>query len=391
MYMSGRSLRLAALVVVILAGTLLSLRTTVRQSASYRVQTGYPSLVYVPGYEKGPWVTADSAVLIDQESGAILYAKAEHVRRAPASTTKILTALLAISYGKMEDVVVVSRRAASTPGSSVYLRAGDRLTLSELLKGVLMCSGNDGSVAIAEHLAGSEAEFARRMTIKARELGAMNSHFRNAHGLRAVGHYSTAYDLALLARRAVQERTFAALVSTRQSSMTWQDRQKIMQLNNTNRLLWSLEGADGVKTGTTSQAGKCLVASASRGGRRLIAAVLHCDDRWGDAARLLEYGFKNFTVLKGVQAGQVLATASIRGAKTRHLRLAARASVSITIPAGQEALVHRMIEVPREVKAPVKAGATIGRVGVFFGDQELASTDLLAVTGVKRSFLGFEW
>lgn len=391
MYMSGRSLRLTALIVVLLAGVLFSLRTTVRQSASYRVQAGYPSLVYVPGYEKGPWVTADSAVLIDQESGAILYAKAEHVRRAPASTTKILTALLAISYGKMEDVVVVSRRAASTPGSSVYLRPGDRLTLGELLKGVLMCSGNDGSVAVAEHLAGSEAEFARRMTIKARELGAMNSHFRNAHGLRAVGHYTTAYDLALLARRAIQNRTFASLVSTRQSSMTWQDRQKVMQLSNTNRLLWSLEGADGVKTGTTSQAGKCLVASASRGGRRLIAAVLHSDDRWGDAARLLEYGFKNFAVLKGVQAGQVLATVSIRGAKTRHLGLAARASVSITIPAGQEALVHRMIEVPRELKAPVKAGATIGRVGVFFGDQELASTDLVAVTSVKRSFLGFEW
>ena len=149
-----------------------------------------------------------------------------NIRRAPASTTKIVAALLAIEYGKMNEIVTVSPRAASVGGTSIWLRPGDKLMLSELIKGILMRSGNDGSTAIAEHLAGSEREFAAIMTMKAREMGALNTQFRNAHGLRAAGHYSTAYDLAVLARNAMQNKTFASLVSTRESQLTWEEKNR---------------------------------------------------------------------------------------------------------------------------------------------------------------------
>lgn len=360
-------------------------------SPGYRVEPGYPALIYVPGYSDGPRVTAESAVLIDEESGAILFAKGEHVRRAPASTTKILTALLAVTYGRLNDTVIVSRRAALVGGSTIGLRAGDRIRLGELLKGVLMCSGNDGSVAVAEHLAGSEMEFARRMTVKAHEMGALNSQFKNAHGLTAVGHYSTAYDLALLARQAMQLPTFARLVTTRQAQMAWEERGKMAWLNNTNKLLWTLEGADGVKTGTTSRAGKCLVASASRGRRRLIAVVLHSYDRWGDAARLLEYGFESFRLCWGAREGQAVASVQVKGGRIGHITLVPRAPLCVPVRAGRESDIRRVIEVPRVMRAPLRPGLPAGRMALYDGDQELCATDLIVPTEIRRRFLWWVW
>lgn len=390
MYVSRRVLRFVLFGTVALFGLSLSVYLA-SNSPNYRVEPGYPTLIYVPGYREGPRVTAESAVLIDESSGAILYAKNEHARRAPASTTKILTALLAIKYGNLSDMVTVSRRAAWVGGSTIGLHAGERVSLGELLKGVLMSSGNDGSVAVAEHLAGTESEFAKRMTIKAREMGALNTQFKNAHGLTAVGHYTTAYDLALLAREAMKDPVFARLVMTRRAEMVWENRRKMCWLNNTNLLLWTLEGADGVKTGTTSVAGKCLVASASRGRRRLIAVVLRSYDRWGDAARLLEYGFDSFQLCWGARAGQAVAAVRVRGGHVGRMTLVPRTPVCIPVRAGQAGAVRRVIEIPRELKAPLRAGTAVGRIGLYVGDQELCASDLVLPTAIRRRFLWRIW
>lgn len=376
--------------VTILIGLSFTIYLAVR-STDYQVEAGFPRMVYVPGYYEGPVVTADSAVLIDEESGAILYAKNEHIRRAPASTTKIVTAMLAIEYGKMNEIVTVSPRAASVGGTSIWLRPGDKLMLAEMVKGILMRSGNDGSAAIAEHLAGTERDFAAIMTVKAREMGALNTQFRNAHGLRAVGHFSTAYDLAVLARNAMQNRIFASLVSTRESQLSWEEKEQVRALRNTNRLLWTLDGADGIKTGTTSQAGRCLVASATRGGRRLIAVVLHSDDRWGDAVRLLEYGFQNFSLCWGARAGQVVARVPVKGGDARELMLVPRTTLCVPVRNNDSNTVQRILEIPEAINAPIRKGAVVGRVSLMSGDSELYSVDLIAANAVKRHFLWWKW
>lgn len=376
--------------VTILIGLSFTIYLAVR-STGYQVAPGFPRMVYVPGYYEGPAITADSAVLIDEESGAIMYARNEHIKRAPASTTKIVTALLAIEYGKMNEIVTVSPRAASVGGTSIWLRPGDKLTLGEMVKGILMCSGNDGSAAIAEHLAGTEREFAAIMTVKAREMGALNTQFRNAHGLRAIGHFSTAYDLAALARNAMQNKIFASLVSTRESQLSWEEKEQVRALRNTNRLLWTLDGADGVKTGTTSQAGKCLVASATRGGRRLIAVVLHSDDRWGDAARLLEYGFRNFSLCWGAREGQVVGCVPVKGGSVSELMLVPRTALCVPVRSNGSNSVQRVLEIPEQISAPIRKGAVIGRIFLMSGDSELYAVDLVAAHPVKRRFLWWNW
>ena len=318
-------------------------------------------------------ISADSAVLIDWNTGRILYAKAANQPRPMASTTKIMTGLLVLEKGNLSDVVTVSRRAASTPGSSMNIRGGEKLTLERLLYGVLMRSGNDASVAVAEHIAGTEAAFVAMMNARARTLGAYHTQFRNPHGLTAPGHYSTAYDLALMARAALTNPNFANIVATREKLFVTAEEQRQVTLRNTNRLLWSFEGADGVKTGTTSAAGKCLVASATRGDEKLIAVVLHSSDRYGDAAKLLTYGFDHYRVVQLAAAGEVVKTIRVRGG------LAPRAAViavgQYAAALSEEEMARSRVEwdLPATLSAPLDAGEPVGEVRVYV-DGEIRET-----------------
>lgn len=265
-----------------------------------------------------PRVTADSAVLIEWETGAIIYGKEAFKPRHPASLTKIVTAAVVVDEGYLGDVVEVSSNAASTPGSSMGIRAGYRFILGDLLKGLLLCSGNDAAVAIAEHMSGSEEAFAGLMNMAAIKAGAFNSTFRNPHGLTETGHMTTAYDMALIARYALSKPAIADIVSTREITVQRLDANAKMELFNTNKLLWDFPGADGVKTGTTDVAGKCLIASATRSAMKLICVILHSDDRWGDASRLLEWGFSNFTSATVLSKGQYVGeTKVVNGMKNQ--------------------------------------------------------------------------
>lgn len=243
-------------------------------------------------------ISAASALLMDGVSGEVLFARSADEPRPPASVTKILTALVVLEHGRLQERVTVSAAAARVGGQQLGLRRGQRVSLGDLLASLLIQSANDSAVAAAEHVGGSVAGFARRMNATARRLGMEQSRFLNPHGLHEPGHYTTARDLARLTQAALEDPVFARLVRTREATITilkptqrrWVAQTRVIRSHN--KLLDLVEGADGVKTGYTDAAGRCLVASASRGSQRMIAVLLNDPRRWADAALLLEFGFE---------------------------------------------------------------------------------------------------
>jgi D-alanyl-D-alanine carboxypeptidase (penicillin-binding protein 5/6) len=337
-----------------------------------------------------PPVSAQAAILLDAKTGQILYDKNSHARHAPASTTKIMTALLALESGRLGDKVKVSPQAAATRGSSMYLYAGQTLTLEELITGLMMRSGNDAAVAIAEHLAGSVEAFVELMNKRAAVIGAVDTHFRNPHGLSAGGHYSTAFDLAWIARAALANPAFAAIVSTKEISIEWQDRrgrEKDISLRNTNRLLWMLEEADGVKTGTTSEAGPCLVSSATRGNHKLIAVVLHDHSRWYDSMQLLKYGFDSFELYDFADRGDVLASLPVEHGLSQAVDAVVADTAALVIKSDDYPRVAVEVDLPEKVKAPVYRGQKLGEIVFFLDEKAVKTVDLLAARDVDESTL----
>lgn len=340
-------------------------------------------------------ITADAAVLIDAATGRVLWSRASTEARAPASTTKMMTALVALEQGVPDAVVTVSRRAAATPGSSAHVRAGDRYTLAELLEAMLLRSGNDAAVAIAEHIAGSVPAFAALMNRRAAALGLTETHFVNPHGLTEAFHFSSAYDLALIARAGLALPSFARIVRRAEGELQGEDaQQRLIQraLTNTNRLLFTYGWVDGVKTGTTSAAGNCLVASGTRGGMRLIAVVLHSDDRWGDAVRLLDWGFTHFSYLRPVRAGQIVRQIMVAGAR-RGAWLPVRAGGTLAVPVSLEELprVRVLVRLDAALHAPVRQGQTVGYELVLVGGTSLAAVPLVAARSVPAAPWPLRW
>ena len=242
---------------------------------------------------------------MDAATGKIIYQKDADLRLPPASTTKVLTAILALESGrKLSEAFSVSKTATRVPASKLYLRPGQRLSIEDLLYAILLASANDASMVLAEGIGGSVERFSELMTKKAHEIGANNSHFTNPHGLTAPDHYSTARDLALLFRYAMKNPTFREIVQTRISSVSShamvkkRDVARRISVRNHNRLLWNFDGAIGGKTGYTLAAQKCFVGAVARNGVTLIVSILGSRDQWGDTKKLLGYGFDNYPTLK---------------------------------------------------------------------------------------------
>ena len=265
-------------------------------------------LFLVPIAECAPFddLTAQTAILVDARTGEVLYEKDADKRIYPASTTKMMTAILAIENVNPLKLTTVSDHAAKTEGSSAQLRAGDRIQMQDLLDGLMLSSGNDAAVVIAEHIDGSEKAFAERMTKKAHAIGATKTHFTNANGLPDEEHYTTARDLAKIASYAYQNKRFKRIVKMQKRSIRISNTGRIIKLYNTNQLLGMMSECDGIKTGTTRAAGQCLVASAARGDTSLIAVVMKVENgkRWQEAKRLLEYGFEKKMKKIGKKAGK---------------------------------------------------------------------------------------
>lgn len=250
-------------------------------------------------------LTARAAILMDATSGSILYATEPDLRLPPASTTKVLTAIVALESGRnLQQSLKVSKAATRVPASKLYLRPNQALTIEDLLYGILLSSANDASLVLAEGLGGSVERFTELMTKKAYEIGATNSHFSNPHGLTASDHYSTARDIAILFRYAMRNPTFREIVQTKMTSVSSysETKKKVfarrISVRNHNRLLWNFNGTIGGKTGYTHAAQKCFVGAVARNGVTLIVSLLGARDLWGDTKKLLEYGFDNYEALK---------------------------------------------------------------------------------------------
>ena len=308
-----------------------------------------------------PQITATAALLMDAATGEVLYARNPDERLAPASTTKILTALVALEEGELDDLITVGSDPPRVEGTRIYLEEGELVRLEDLLYGMMLNSGNDAALAIAEHYGGSADGFARLMNKKAAALGAANSHFVTPNGLSAPEHYTTVRDLALIARAAMQEPTFRQIVATK--TRPWHGQAWESNLLNRNGLLWNYEGASGIKTGYTSEARNCLVGSASRGNQDLIAVVLDVAGRKTaeqEVAALLDYGFQEFCTVNLARSGQIMAVwETPRGQKVelaadRSLVVTCRREDSFTPPAGQVRMCY--------VRGPAEVGTIVGEM-----------------------------
>lgn len=239
--------------------------------------------------------TAKSGVLIEAKTRRVLLDENMNERCFPASTTKVLTALIALERLDVKKQITVKKEGSGIEGSSIYLKVGDKISVLDLLYGMMLRSGNDAACTLAIETAGSVEEFAKLMNEKAHELGAKNSHFVNPHGLHDEEHYTTAYDLALITAKAFENELFERIVSTRVATIEINGEK--VAIANKNKLLKEYKGANGVKTGYTKTSGRCLVSGAKRDGMQLVCVTLNYDDMWRDSKRILDFGFENFEMV----------------------------------------------------------------------------------------------
>jgi len=339
-------------------------------------------------------LSAQAAILVDVGSGQVLYERKADVPREPASLTKIMTALLAVEAGDLDRTVTVSKTAADTGEASANLKAGDQLKLRDLLLAALLPSANDASVAIAEAFSGSVPAFVQRMNARAAELGLRETHFENPDGLPSPKHISSARDLATIAREALQHEEFRSSVRLEKANLSYRRRgvegPQAREVLSTNRLLrhehperW--DRADGVKTGYTKAAGRCLCASATEDGWQLLAVVLGCTDCWADGRKLLSWGFAQYRRERIVTAYATTAQVHIVGGKTPTVRALAKSSIDLIVPLSESPPTARLSETYAE--APVCVGDEVGELVVCRMDGTQLIATLVATEDVPRSLL----
>lgn len=337
-----------------------------------------------------PNVSARAAVVMEQGTHRVLFEQNARERLAMASTTKIMTALVALEYGRLDDVVTVSSRAAGVTGSSIYLKAGETLTLEQLLYGLMLQSGNDAAVAIAEHIGGSVDGFLALMNAKAARIGAVDSHFMSPHGLDKDGHYTTAYDLALITAVAMDNPDFCRIVSTKGIYIPYEGVENGRYVKNKNRILWSYDGANGVKTGYTGDAGRCFVGAAEREGMQLISVVLDCGPMFEEAAALMDEAFIKYDMVPVVQPhvafGTVTANEGIQG----YVSYGAPQRLVLPLTQEEQARIYTNIKLQAAVDTPVAKGQVIGSGAVMLDGQELVSFPVITLgEDGRRSFMWY--
>ena len=337
-----------------------------------------------------PQINARSYLVMDADTGQILAAKDEDKRYPPASLTKMMTAYILeyeLNKGNVsqDDLVLISEKAWRTQGSRMFIREGTQVKLGDLMKGIIIQSGNDASVAVAEHIAGSESAFADLMNQHARLLNMDNSHFQNATGLPGENHYASAHDLAVLAQ-AIINRFPEHYGIYSEKYFTYN---KIRQPNR-NKLLWRDKTVDGLKTGFTNAAGYCLVASAKRDGMRLISVVMGAKDenaRAQESQKLLAYGFRYFRTHKLYGANEVLNSAKVWGAMKDQVSLGLDQSLTVTIPRGQADKLQASMDIDKVIEGPVRKGQVFGKARVMLGDQLVAEQPLIALEDIEEAGL----
>lgn len=340
-----------------------------------------------PAAAERPEISAASALLMDAGTGQVIFEHNGFKRREPASLTKIMTSIIALEYGHSKEVVSIGREPASiSVGQELRLARGDRISLDNLIKAALLYSANDSTVAIAQHVAGSEEKFIDLMNAKALILGAFDTRFGNTNGYHHPNHYTTAHDLAVITRYALNNREFAEIVRTPRATIYWADGKKEKPVENTNRLVREscYEGAIGVKTGTTIRAGNCLVAAAARNGRTLIAVILHSRNRYGDAVKLLDFGFDKAPQVSVCGRQELIGKIPVNGGLQESVEAVSDQEVKLYLAEGDFNALKREIIPSGTLKAPVKAGQRVGTLVFSLKGREVARTGLIAAGPVKR-------
>ncbi|GAB6087826.1 D-alanyl-D-alanine carboxypeptidase family protein [Alkaliphilus crotonatoxidans] len=322
-----------------------------------------------------------AAIVMDVSTGRVLYGKNIHESMPMASTTKIMTALLAIENTTPDHMVKIPPEAVGIEGSSIYLRANERVSMKDLLYGLMLRSGNDAATAIALEIGGSIENFANLMNQRAAELGALHTNFMNPHGLHHDQHYTTVHDLALITQAALKQPLFKEIVSTR----FWvAERSEYKHFSNKNKLLTNYEGGDGVKTGYTQKAGRCLVASATRNGMQLVAITLNDHDWFNTASKLLDDSFKVFTAHGATEKDQVLGNILVSNGTKKRLNVLADQALLLPLREDEMTKLNMILDMPDTIEAPIKKGQKLGSANFYLEDQLLGSISLIAQEDVAK-------
>ena len=346
----------------------------------------------VRAYAADAEITAPAAVLMEKTTGTVLYEREASTQYEPASVTKVMTLLLvmeAVESGSLgwDDLVTASPHAISMGGSQIWLKENEQMTVRDMVKAVAVVSANDCAVALAEHVAGSEAAFVERMNQRAAELGMERTTFKNCTGLPAEGHLTCALDIALMSRELILHHP-----SIREFTTIWMDslRDGAFQLSNTNKLIFYYEGATGLKTGFTDTALYCLSATAERDGMELIAVVMHAptsNDRFDSAKALLSYGFANYA-LTTVYPEQALPPVPVLLGERDTVQPVTQRDCTVLLDKSKAGAVSTQVELAESVEAPVEPGQKLGQVKVLVDGQQVDAIDLVAADGVARLGLG---
>lgn len=354
-----------------------------------------------------PEVEATTAILIDSKTGEVLFSKNENVQLTPASMTKIMTALLAIENLDMDTVVTIDDETPYTEGNIIYMHKGEKFTVEQLLKAMLVTSANDCAVALAKTMSGTIKDFSNLMNGKAKELGAKNTNFVNPNGLDDKGHVSTAYDMAMIAKEAMKNETFREIVAMTSYTVPKTNKNKKRPLYTTNRLLSDkyndivvngeyrkpyYKNAIGIKTGYTPVALGCLTAAAEKNGTELISVVMHSSDfgRFADTIALFEYGFANYSTYTVYDKGEAVETIKVKGGKPDEVKGITSWDACVTLQKGENKdLVTEKIVWDNNLVAPIAKGTTVGAITLYKDGEPVAVTDIVAADKVEEGMFSF--
>ncbi|SHJ51377.1 D-alanyl-D-alanine carboxypeptidase family protein [Tepidibacter formicigenes] len=354
--------------------------------------------------QEKPSIASESGILIDYNTGKILYGKNIHKKMYPASTTKVITALLTLENGNLDDKITIDYDLGYIDGSSMYIKKGETFTVEELLKAMLIRSANDAAVVLANYISGSVDEFTKLMNKRVKELGGKNSHFNNPNGLPDENHYTSAYDLSLIAREAMKYDKFREIVKTpyiKFSPTEYYPYERFFR--NTNRFLWGVGGRntmeykgqivnikydliDGIKTGYTNVARQCLISSGEKDGFRLISVVLKSEgkDVYRDSRTLLDYGFENYSLKKIVSKKEIIGSKEISFTKERTLKYGPATDFNIVLRKDEDAKnISKKIILNPKLNIPIKKGETIGKIEVYQNKKIISKINLISLNDVN--------
>ena len=327
---------------------------------------------------KAFFVSAGASIVLCADTNQVLYGENQHKKMGIASTTKIMTAIIALENGNTTDTVTISQNAAHQEGSSVYLKPGDKVLLSDLLYALMLNSGNDAAMAIAEHISKTPEDFAVLMNEKATELGCKNTNFKNPSGLPDKDHYSTAYDMALIMSYAIKNDEFAKIVGTKEHQINTDD--SVTFLRNHNKLLWQYPACIGGKTGFTKASGRCFVSCAKKDGVTLVSVTVDAPDDWNDHKNLLDFGFEKAELTPILLQNEILCTKRIRGVR---LNILSGEDFSVPLKNGRKRRIVIKVNLDEIINGDINYGTHLGTGEIYVGNHLAGTVELISGQSIQ--------